>query len=105
MAKLKTEDHLRRNIESSAGPRVSTYTPAPAAPPAMAGDRRVLPASCDSPCPQPPGGRTAIPAARKYAPTVSRRMCAALSMRRNDQPSRPNAMTCCFFSSLKTLLA
>jgi hypothetical protein len=27
-----------------------------------------------------------------------------VSMRRNDQPSRPSAMTCCFFSSLKTLL-
>ena len=25
-------------------------------------------------------------------------------MRRSDQPSRPSAMTCCFFSSLKTLL-
>ncbi len=54
--------------------------------------------------PHPPGGRTAIPAARRYAPAVSRRICAALSMRRNDHPSRPNAMTCCFFSSLKTLL-
>src|SRR5262252_10920322 len=25
-------------------------------------------------------------------------------MRRSDHPSRPNAMTCCLFSSLKTLL-
>src|ERR1035438_7519634 len=25
-------------------------------------------------------------------------------IRRSDHPSRPNAMTCCFFSSLKTLL-
>src|ERR1700688_2172151 len=25
-------------------------------------------------------------------------------MRRSDHPSRPSAMTCCFFSSLKTLL-
>src|SRR5437899_10506562 len=25
-------------------------------------------------------------------------------MRRSDHPSRPKAMTCCFFSSLKTLL-
>ena len=28
----------------------------------------------------------------------------AFSMRRSDHPSRPNAMTCCFFSSFKTLL-
>ena len=28
----------------------------------------------------------------------------ASSMRRSDQPSRPSAMTCCFFSSFKTLL-
>jgi hypothetical protein len=28
----------------------------------------------------------------------------ACSMRRRDHPSRPSAMTCCFFSSLKTLL-
>jgi hypothetical protein len=54
--------------------------------------------------PHPPGECTAIPAARRYAPAVSGRMCAALSMRRNDHPSRPSAMTCCFFSSLKTLL-
>jgi hypothetical protein len=27
----------------------------------------------------------------------------ASSMRRSDQPSRPNASTCCFLSSLKTL--
>src|SRR5215831_4570487 len=25
-------------------------------------------------------------------------------MRRSDQPNRPNTMTCCFFSSFKTLL-
>jgi hypothetical protein len=25
-------------------------------------------------------------------------------MRRSDHPKRPNPMTCCFFSSLKTLL-
>src|SRR5438105_1992984 len=54
--------------------------------------------------PHPPGGRTAISAARRYALAVSRRICAALSMRRNDHPSRPSAMTCCFFPSLKTLL-
>jgi DNA invertase Pin-like site-specific DNA recombinase len=32
--------------------------------------------------PHPPDGRTAIPAARRYASAVSRRICAALSMRR-----------------------
>src|ERR1017187_10327514 len=35
---------------------------------------------------------------------VSRRMPVSRSIRRSDHPSRPNAMTCCFFSSLKTLL-
>ena len=54
--------------------------------------------------PQPPGARIAIPAPRTYSPAVSLRTPVALSMRRNDQPSRPSAMTCCFFSSLKTLL-
>ena len=45
-----------------------------------------------------------MPAARRYPPIVSRRMCTAASMRRSDHPSRPSAMTCCFLSSLKTLL-
>src|SRR3954447_12182917 len=54
--------------------------------------------------PHPPGDRTGMPAARRYPPMVSRRMCTAASMRLRDHPSRPSAMTCCFFSSLKTLL-
>ncbi len=53
--------------------------------------------------PQPLGGRTAIPAAFRYAPAVSRRIPVACWMRRSDQPSRPRAKTCCFFSSFKTL--
>ena len=55
-------------------------------------------------CPQPPGDRTPIPAALRYLPAVSRRTPVACSMRRKVHPSRPSAMTCCFFSSLKTLL-
>ena len=54
--------------------------------------------------PQPPGGRTGMPAVRKYPPIVSRRMCTAASIRRSDHPRRPKAMTCCLLSSLKTLL-
>src|SRR5258705_1666672 len=54
--------------------------------------------------PHPPGGRTAIPAAFRYAPAVSRRTPVACSMRRSVQPSFPSAITCCFFSSFKTLL-
>ena len=54
--------------------------------------------------PQPPGGRKAIPAAFKYAAAVSRRTPVLRWIRRSDQPNRPNAMTCCFFSSVKTLL-
>src|SRR5208282_461252 len=53
--------------------------------------------------PQPLGGRTAIAAAFRYAPAVSRRIPVACWMRRSDQPSRPRAKTCCFFSSFKTL--
>src|ERR1039457_1834044 len=53
--------------------------------------------------PQPLGGRTAIPAAFRYAPAVSRRIPVACWMRRSDQTSRPRAKTCCFFSSFKTL--
>src|ERR1700722_16193961 len=53
--------------------------------------------------PQPLGGRPAIPAAFRYAPAVSRRIPVACWMRRSDQPSRPRAKTCCFFSSFKTL--
>src|SRR5918912_2189740 len=49
------------------------------------------------------GARTAIPAARRYTPAVSRRVPVACSIFRSDQPSRPRARTCCFFSSLKTL--
>src|SRR5215472_6733577 len=48
-------------------------------------------------CPHPPGDRTGIPAALRYAPMVSRRMCTARSIRRSDHPRRPNAITCCFF--------
>src|SRR5271157_893343 len=54
--------------------------------------------------PHDPGGRTATPAAFRYVPAVSRRTPVACSMRRSGQPSRPSAITCCRFSSLKTLL-
>ena len=54
--------------------------------------------------PQPPGARRAIPAAFRYRLAVSRRTPVVCSIRRSDQPSRPRAITCCFFSSLKTLL-
>src|ERR1017187_115965 len=53
--------------------------------------------------PQPLGGRTAIPAAFRWELAVSRRILVACWMRRSDQPSRPRAKTCCFFSSFKTL--
>ena len=53
--------------------------------------------------PQRPGGRTSIPARFRYLLAVSRRTPASSSIRRNDQPSWPSAMTCCRFSSLKTL--
>jgi len=54
--------------------------------------------------PHLPGGRKAIPAAFRYAAAVSRRTPVARWMRRRDHPSRPNAMTCCLFCSLKALL-
>src|SRR5215469_10715965 len=54
--------------------------------------------------PQAPGARMAMPAAFRYALPVSRRTPVACSIRRRDQPRRPNAITCCRFSSLKTLL-
>jgi len=54
--------------------------------------------------PQPPGGRTLIPAAFTYPPAVSRRTPVACSIRRKDHPSRPKAMICCRLSSLNTLL-
>ena len=54
--------------------------------------------------PQPPGGRTAIPAALRYPLAVSRRTPVAASIRRSAHPSRPNATTCSLFSMLKTLL-
>src|SRR5947209_10698436 len=54
--------------------------------------------------PQPPGGRTPMPAARRYSAAVSRRTPVAFWIFRSDHPSRPNAITCCFFSSFKTLL-
>src|ERR1035438_7372253 len=51
--------------------------------------------------PQPLGGRTAIPAAFRYALAVSRRILVVCWIRRSDHPSLPRAMTCCFFSSFK----
>ncbi len=54
--------------------------------------------------PHLPGGRKGIPAALRYAAAVSRCTPVARWMRRRDHPSRPNAMTCCLFCSLKTLL-
>ena len=54
-----------------------------------------------------PSRPAAAPRSRPLSDTrlaVSRRIRVACSMRRSDQPSRPSAMTCCFFSSLKTLL-
>ncbi len=40
----------------------------------------------------------------RVAPAVSQRTPVSCSMRRSGHPSRPRAMTCCFFASLKTLL-
>jgi hypothetical protein len=54
--------------------------------------------------PQPPGRRTLMPAAFRYALAVSRRTPVACSIRRKDQPSRPKASICCRLSSLNTLL-
>jgi hypothetical protein len=51
-----------------------------------------------------PGRHTTTPADFRYALAVSLRTPVACSMRRSGHPSFPSAMTCCFFSSLKTLL-
>src|SRR6202035_4320138 len=51
-----------------------------------------------------PGRHTTTPADFRYALAVSLRTPVACSMRRRGHPSFPSAMTCCFFSSLKTLL-
>ena len=40
----------------------------------------------------------------RVAPAVSQRTPVSCSMRRSGHPSRPRAITCCFFASLKTLL-
>jgi hypothetical protein len=56
---------------------------------------------------RPHAGRlTTTPADFRYALAVSLRTPVACSMRRKVHPSFPSAMamTCCFFSSLKTLL-
>jgi hypothetical protein len=55
-------------------------------------------------CAEAPDARKAMPAAFKYPAAVSRRTPVLRWMRRSDHPNRPKAMTCCFFSSLKTLL-
>src|SRR6202040_1605005 len=51
-----------------------------------------------------PGRHTPPPADFRYALAVSLRTPVVCSMRRKGHPSFPSAMTCCFFSSLKTLL-
>ena len=61
-----------------------------------------LPGATGTPRPQRPCGRRPMPAALIYPPAVSRRTPVSFSMRRSDQPSRPSAITCCRFSSLKT---
>jgi hypothetical protein len=50
--------------------------------------------------PHAPGGRTAIPAAFRYAPAVSRRTPVSCSMRRSGDPSRPrgNHLLFCRFA-------
>src|SRR5437763_13469199 len=48
--------------------------------------------------PHPPGDRTAIPAAFKYALAVSRRTPVASSIRRSGHPSRPSTSTSCRFA-------
>jgi hypothetical protein len=54
--------------------------------------------------PHLPGGRNSMPASLRYVAAVPRRIPVAFWIRRNDHPRRPRAMTCCFCSSLKTLL-
>jgi hypothetical protein len=49
-----------------------------------------------------PGRHTTTPADFRYALAVSLRTPVTCSMRRKGHPSFPSAMTCCFFSSLKT---
>jgi hypothetical protein len=51
-----------------------------------------------------PGRHTTTPADFRYVLAVSLRTPVTCSMRRKGHPSFPSAMTCCFFSSLKTLL-
>jgi hypothetical protein len=54
--------------------------------------------------PPPATGRThRNPRRFQVGAAVSRRTWVACWMRRSDQPSRPRAKTCCFFSSFKTL--
>src|SRR5438132_833548 len=53
---------------------------------------------------RPPRPRTGIPVAFRYALAVSRRTAVACSMRRSDQPSRPNARIWCCLLLPKTLL-
>ena len=59
---------------------------------------------CRLPPPPRAGWPTATAAAFRYALAVSRRTPVSCSIRRKDQPRRPNAITCCCFSSRKTLL-
>jgi hypothetical protein len=47
--------------------------------------------------PHAPRGRTAIPAAFRYAPAVSRRTPVSCSMRRSGDPSRPRGNHLLFF--------
>ena len=55
--------------------------------------------------PQPPGRRMRIPGRLQVTGWPFPAGCAwPVRIRRSDQPSRPRAITCCFFSSLKTLL-
>jgi len=55
-------------------------------------------------CPQFSGGRKEMPAARRYSAAVSRRTPVA-TLNPAQRPAQPaQRITCCFFSSVKTLL-
>ena len=96
-----------------AGARLGRSTDMGAAPPvpvpaAVAGEGSVDVSEDMAGFPGRSGGRprprTVRPAALRYPLAVSRRTPVAPSIRRNDQPRRPSARTCCRFSSAKTLL-
>ena len=96
------EEHCRKVQDRECGTSLYPESPQPSPESRPNSDRQAQGHHYEDP--RRPGPRTAMPAAFRYALTVSRRTPVCCPMRRKDQPRRPSTMICYCFSSFNTLL-